>query len=108
MHIRVEHAVELLLMQDEQMIEAFTPYTAKEPLTDCIRAWGVIRSFENLDVTRLRNSSEAQPKLTIVITDEVFRPHTKCGGLPNRYVQSTRQWDFVSRRGGSLCESAVR
>ena len=25
MYIRVEHAVELLLMQDEQMIEAFTP-----------------------------------------------------------------------------------
>jgi hypothetical protein len=39
-HIRVEHAVELLLMQDEQMIEALTPYTAEESLTDSIRAWG--------------------------------------------------------------------
>jgi hypothetical protein len=91
MHRRARHAVELLLMQDEQMIEAFTPYTAKEPLTDGMCAWGVRRSFKNLNVTRLRNSSEAQPKLTIVITDEVFRPHTKGGGFPNLYEQSTRR-----------------
>ena len=81
-HIRVEHAVELLLMQDQQMIETLTPYTAEEPLTDGIRARGVIRSFENLNVTRLRNPSEAHTKLAVVITDEVLRPHTKGGGFP--------------------------
>ncbi len=83
--IRVEHALELLLMQDEQMIEALTPYTAEEPLTDGIRARDVIRSFKNLNVTRLRNPSEAHPKLAIVITDEVLRPHTKGGGFPKRF-----------------------
>jgi len=31
--IRIEDAVELLLMQDEQMIEALSPHTAKETLT---------------------------------------------------------------------------
>ena len=81
-HIRHEHMVELLLMQDEQMIEALTPYTAKEPLTDGIRAWGVIRSFKNLNVTCLRNTSEAHPKLAVVITDKLLRPHTKGGGFP--------------------------
>jgi len=80
--IRVEHALELLLMQDEQMIEALTPYTAEEPLTDGMRARDVRRSFKNLNVTRLRNPSEAHPKLAIVITDEVLRPHTKGGGFP--------------------------
>jgi hypothetical protein len=44
-HIRAQHAVELLLMQDEQMIEALTPDTAEEPLTHGIGARGVIRSF---------------------------------------------------------------
>src|SRR5215831_13846454 len=82
-HIHLEHAVELLLMQDEKMIETLTPYTAKEPLTDGIRAWGVIRSFKNLNVTRLRNPSEAHPKLAVVITNEVLRPHTKGGGDPS-------------------------
>ena len=80
---RARHAVELLLMQDEQMIEAFTPYTAKESLTDGIRAWGVRRSFKNLNGTRLRNTSEAHPKLAVVITDKVLRPHTKGGGEPS-------------------------
>ena len=95
-------------MQDEQMIETLTPYTAKEPLTDSIRAWGIIRSFKNLDVTRLRNPSEAHSKLAVVITDEVLRPHPKGGGFPKRYEQSTRRWDIVSRRRGSLCASAAR
>ena len=39
--IRVEHAVELLLMEDEQMIEAFTSDTSQEPLTDGIGTRGV-------------------------------------------------------------------
>lgn len=65
------------------MIETLTPYTAKEPITYGIRAWGVRRSFKNLDVTRLRNTSEAHPKLAVVITDEVLRPHTKGGGEPS-------------------------
>ena len=82
MHIRVEHAVELLLMQDEQMIETLTPYTAKEPLTDGICVRGAIRSFENLDVTRMRNPSEAYTKLAVVITDEVLRSFAKGGGFP--------------------------
>ncbi len=52
-HIRVEHPVELLLMEDEQMIEALTSHTSQEPLTDGIRSRGVIRSCENPDVTRI-------------------------------------------------------
>jgi hypothetical protein len=48
-HIGIEDAVELLLMEDEQMIEALTPHTTQEPLTDGIGAWGVIGGFENLD-----------------------------------------------------------
>ena len=81
-YISVEYPLKLLLMQDEQMIEAFTSYTAEETFTDSICTWGVIRSFENLHVTRLRNPSEAHPKLAVVITDEVLRPHTKGGGFP--------------------------
>src|SRR5712692_6835130 len=81
-HIRVEHAVELLLLQDEHMIEALTPYTAEEPLTDSIRARCVKRSFENLNATRSGHPRETHTKLAVVITDEVLRPHTKGGGFP--------------------------
>ena len=45
----------LLLMQDEHMVEALTPDTAEEPLTDGIGSRGVIRRFENLNATRPGN-----------------------------------------------------
>ena len=106
--IHVEHAVELLLLEDEQVIEALTPHTAEEALTDGIRLQGVKRSFENLDVTRLRYPRKAHPKFAVVITDEVLRSLSIGGSFPNWYVQSKRQWDCVSSRCGSLCESVVR
>jgi hypothetical protein len=71
--IGVEDTVELLLMQDEQMIEAFTSYTPQEAFTDRIGSRGVIRRFENLDSTRSRNTGEVHPKLAIVIPKKVFR-----------------------------------
>jgi hypothetical protein len=80
-------------MQDEQMIEALTPHTAQETLTDGIGSRGAIRGFEYLDATCLRNPGEAHPKLAIVIPDEVLRPHTKGGGFPKRYVPSKHRWE---------------
>ena len=65
--------MELLLMQDEHMIEAFTSYTPQEAFTDGIGSWGVIRRLENLNSTRSRNTSEVYPKLAIVIPKKVFR-----------------------------------
>jgi hypothetical protein len=80
--IGIENPLELPLMENEQMIEAFSPDTAKEALTDSIGSRGVIRSFENLDVTCFRNSRKAHLKLAIVITDEVLRSHPKGGRFP--------------------------
>jgi hypothetical protein len=107
-HIRVEHAVELFLMQDEQMIKALTSHTAQEPLTDGIGSRGVIGGFEHLDVTRSSQPRETHSNLAIVITDEVFRTHPIGSGFSNRYVPSKRRWETVSHPRGSLCASAVR
>jgi len=94
-HIRAQHPVKLLLMEDEQMIEALTSYTSQEPFTDGIRSRGVIRSFENLNITRLSKPREAHSKLAIVITDEVLRSHAIGGGFSNRYVWSKRRKDIA-------------
>jgi hypothetical protein len=82
MDICVEYALELLLMQDEQVIETLTPHTAQKPFTDGIRSWSLIRGFENLDPTRLCNPSEARPKLAIVLPKKVFRPLSIRRGFP--------------------------
>jgi hypothetical protein len=41
-HIGIEHALELPLMQNQQMIEAFLPHAPQEALTDRIGSWRVI------------------------------------------------------------------
>ena len=80
-HIRVEHAVELLLLQDKQMIETLAPYTAQKPFTYGIGSWRVIRRFQDLNAASLGNPREGHAKLAIVITDEVLRTDTKSGSL---------------------------
>ncbi len=55
MNIRVEYALELLLMEDEQMIETLSPHTSKKAFTNSIRSGCLRRCFENLDPTRVRN-----------------------------------------------------
>ena len=94
-YICVEHALELLLMQDEQMIETLTSHTTQEALADGIGSWSRVRSFEHLDVTGLGNPIEGHPKLAIVITDEILRSHSIGCGFSNRHVPSTRRWEIV-------------
>ena len=89
----------LLLMEDEQMIEALTPHTAQEPLTDGIGAWGVIGGCEHLDATRFSNPHEGHPKLAIIITDEVLRSNTKSGSFPKLLCRP--------RIGGRACHAYV-
>jgi hypothetical protein len=98
-HIRAQHPVELLLMEDEQMIEALTSYTSQEPLTDGMRSRGVRRSCENLDCTRMSKPREAHPKLAIVITDEVLRSHAISGGFSKRFGSPSV--------GGIACDADV-
>jgi hypothetical protein len=104
----LEYAVELLLMQDEQLIETLTAHTSQKPFTDGIRARGFLRCCEHLDVTRLRHTGEDHPKLAIVLTDEVLRSCAKSGGFPQRYVRPTYRWETASRPHGSLFASSVR
>ena len=71
-HIGLEHALELLLLQDQQVIQAFLTNTPQEAFTDGIGSRSVIRRLENLDTTCPRHTSKAWPKLTVVITNEVL------------------------------------
>src|SRR6266566_7478227 len=72
-HIRIEHALELLLLKDQQVVEAFLPHTPHEAFTDGIGAWRMIGGFENLDATCPRHPSKARSEFAIVITDQIFR-----------------------------------
>jgi len=80
-HIRIEDALELPLMKDQQLIQAFLSGTPQEALADGIGSWGVIGRFEYLDATCRRHPSEAGPKFVIVITYQVLRCVSIWGGF---------------------------
>jgi hypothetical protein len=107
-HIRIEHALELPLLQDQQMVQAFLPHTSHEALTDGIGSWCVIRRLEHLNGTCGRYTSEAGPKFAIVITNQVLRSLPIRGGFSERYVPPRHRKGTRCRRHGSLVATSVR
>ncbi len=57
--IAIDHALELLLVEDEEVVQAFLPHTSGEAFTDSIGSWGMNRRFEDLDRARFRYPSKA-------------------------------------------------
>jgi hypothetical protein len=82
-HIHIEHALELLLMQDQQMVQAFLSHTPQKAFADRIGSWGLNRRFEDLDRARFHYPSKARPELAIVITNQVLR----CEPIRGRFSQ---------------------
>ena len=72
-HILIEHALELLLAEDQQMVKAFLSYTPQIAFADRIGSWCMKGRFENLNSTRCRHTSETGSKFAIVITNQILR-----------------------------------
>ncbi len=71
--IGIEHALELLLLKDQQVVQAFLSHTSQEALADRIGSRSVIGRLEKLDATGRRHSEETGSKLAVVITNQVLR-----------------------------------
>ena len=61
-HILIQNALELPLLQDQQVIQAFLTNTSQEAFTDGIGSGSMNGGFEQLDATGRRHTSEARPK----------------------------------------------
>jgi hypothetical protein len=75
-HIRIEDALKLPLVEDQQVVKAFLPHASQKAFTGCIGSRSVIGGSEHFNSTRCRDSRETGPKLVIVITEQIL------GGLP--------------------------
>ena len=62
-YIRIEHTLELLLMQDEQMIEAFLTNTSQEAFTDGIGSGSVNGILSSLMPLVLATRAKHDPNL---------------------------------------------
>src|SRR5258707_6859187 len=71
--VSTQDTMQLLLMEDQQVIQALSPDTAQKAFTHCIGSWRVVRCFEDLDAARCCNTSETGSKLAIMIANEIFR-----------------------------------
>src|SRR2546423_599706 len=72
LHIRIQNALELLLLQNQQVVQAFLSDTPQEALADCIGAWGMIRRFQYLNAAGCGHSRETRRKFAIVITNQIL------------------------------------
>ncbi len=72
----------LLLLQDEQVIEALTSHTAQQALTDGIGARRMNGRFQYLDASGGGHASETGSKLVITIADEILRTLSISRGFP--------------------------
>src|SRR5215467_8528734 len=85
-HIGIEHALELLLLKDQQVIEAFLPHAPQEAFADGISAWRINRRFEDLDRARFRHTSKARPKFGIIIPNQILGGLSIGSGFSQRYA----------------------
>ncbi len=92
-HIGMEHALELLLLKNQQMVQAFLSDAPQKAFADGIGSWGMNRRFENL--TRGRHASKARPKFVVVITNQIFRYVPIRGGF-SELLRNPR----IGRRSG--------
>jgi len=75
--VRPEHAAQLTLVQDEQVVEARAPDAAEEPLADGIGARGPHGRAQHLDAAPSRDARELRAKRGVVVTDQEARPRAE-------------------------------
>lgn len=76
--IRHEKSGELLLMENEEVIQTFSPYTPQKAFTDGVRLWSPVRRSKDLNATGGRHSCKIRTKFPVIIPNQIF------WGLPVR------------------------
>src|SRR5262249_48291936 len=71
-HIGIEDVLKLLLLIDQQVIEAFLPHAPHEAFADRIGSWGMIGRFQYLDAAGCGHVRETGPKFAIVISYQIL------------------------------------
>jgi hypothetical protein len=70
--IGLEDAVELPIMEDQEMIQAFSPHASQKTFADSICEASSVRYSEHFDATRCCHACKMQSEFLIVISNQVF------------------------------------
>ena len=77
-----EEAGESLLMEDQEVIQAFSPHASQKALTDGIGLWRTIRRSKHLDAARCCYARKIRAEFAIIIPNQVSRSFSKRSCLP--------------------------
>jgi len=80
-HVLPEHAGEVALAEDQDVIQALAPYAPQEALAHRIRPWRTIGRSHDRDATRRRHPREGRPESAVVVVDEIPRALVERGRL---------------------------
>ena len=80
--IGLEETVELFLLQDQEMIQAFSPDASQKAFTDGIGSWRPVRRSKHFDTTCCCHSCKMLPEFAIIIPDQIFWGLPIRSGLP--------------------------
>ena len=94
-NICLKETIELLLMQDQEMIQAFSPHTPKKAFTDGIRSRSPVRRSKYFDATRGSHARKTRPKFAVIIPNQIswFFP------IRSRFSQLLRNPGISGRTG---------
>ena len=107
-HIGSEHAREVPLMQNQQVVQTCLPDTPGEALADRMGSGSLIRGLEKPDATGRRYPEETGSKLTVVITKQIRGCLPIRRGFPNRYARPRGRLEIVSAHLDLPCATAIR
>ncbi len=71
-HVCLEETIELLLMQDQEMIQAFSPHASQKAFTDSIRSRSSVRCPKHFDATRGSYTRKTRPKFAVIIPNQIL------------------------------------
>ena len=81
-NILVEKPGELLLLEDQEMIQAFSPHASQKAFAESIGLRRPVRRSKHLDATCCRYARKTRPEFAIIIPNQVSRPFSKRSCLP--------------------------
>ena len=70
-NVCLEETIELLLMQDQEMIQAFSPHTPKKAFTDGIRSRSPVRRSKHFDAARGSHARKTRPEFAVIIPNQI-------------------------------------
>ena len=70
-NILIKEAMELLLMQDQEVIQAFSSHASQKAFADSIGLWSSVGCAKHFDATCGRHTRKIRPEFAVIIPQQI-------------------------------------